>query len=158
MSRRGSRTLPSFRRALFPIMILTLCLGAVSEATAGGFREQPRYTITTATNQTLGTYLTDSHGNTLYYSTNDLPGVSNCTGGCEAVWLPFMVAPVRVPRTLDAADFGYIVRDKGRRQVTYRGWPLYLYARDWAPRDTNGQGLYGSWYVVQPALFGPAGG
>lgn len=158
MNRWGTRTLPDLRRALFPIAFLMLCFAVVLGAAAGGAREQQPFTIGTATKPSLGTYLTDSHGNTLYYSTNDLPGVSNCTGGCEAVWLPFAPSSIRVSRTLDAADFGYIVRDKGRRQVTYKGWPLYLYARDWAAHDTNGQGLYGSWYVVQPALFGPSGG
>ena len=35
-------------------------------------------------------------------------------------------------------------------QVTYNGWPLYFYAGDTAPGDTNGQGQGGVWYVVDP--------
>lgn len=157
MISRGASGAGCLRGARFPAALLVMCLVAASSAAAGGVRQEQPYTIETATAPGLGTYLTDAHGNTLYYSTNDLPGASNCTGGCEAVWIPFMTASIRVPPTLDAADFGYIVRDKGRRQVTYRGWPLYLYTRDWAPHDVNGQGLYGIWYVVQPALLGAAG-
>lgn len=158
MNRRGACRPAIYRRALFPLLLLALSFVAGSSAAAGGVRERQPYTIETATSPGLGTYLTDARGNTLYYSTNDLPGVSNCTGGCEAVWLPFVTASIRVPPALHAADFGYILRDKGRRQLTYRGWPLYLYTRDWAPHDVNGQGLYGSWYVVQPALLGGANG
>ena len=35
-------------------------------------------------------------------------------------------------------------------QVTYNDWPLYYYAADSAPGDTNGEGSGGVWYVVDP--------
>ena len=45
-------------------------------------------------------------------------------------------------------------RSDGSREVTYAGHPLYYYAGDSAPGQTNGQGSdsFGSpWWVVSPA-------
>jgi len=146
----------AYRRATLTAGVL-LALASAIPAAAAGSAENGLYTITTAHTQALGTFLTDARGNTLYYYTDDIPGLSNCTAGCEAVWPPFSVKTISVPPSLESSDFGFITRDNGRRQVTYKGWPLYYYSRDWAPRDTNGQALYGTWYVVQPDLFGPPG-
>ena len=33
-------------------------------------------------------------------------------------------------------------------QVTYNGHPLYFYAGDSGPHQTNGQGVGGIWYVI----------
>jgi predicted lipoprotein with Yx(FWY)xxD motif len=32
--------------------------------------------------------------------------------------------------------------------ITYNNWPLYHFAGDSAPGDTNGQGLNDVWFVV----------
>lgn len=157
MIRPAESTPVSYLRTLVRCLtILSLFLAlAPARTVAEGRQEQPSYTITTASAPGLGTYLTDSSGHALYYSTNDLPGHSNCTGGCEVMWPPFTVSSVSLPAGLNPNSFGFIVRNNGRRQLTYHGWPLYLYSRDWSPGSANGQGLYDSWYVVQPALFGP---
>jgi predicted lipoprotein with Yx(FWY)xxD motif len=36
----------------------------------------------------------------------------------------------------------------GTQQIAFDGWPLYLYAGDHAPGDTNGVNL--SWQVIKP--------
>jgi hypothetical protein len=44
-------------------------------------------------------------------------------------------------------------RADGTEQVTYNGHPLYRFAGDTAPRQTNGQGSTGFgalWYVLSP--------
>jgi predicted lipoprotein with Yx(FWY)xxD motif len=44
-------------------------------------------------------------------------------------------------------------RANGTKQVTYNGHPLYRFAGDTAPRQTNGQGSTGFgalWYVLSP--------
>jgi predicted lipoprotein with Yx(FWY)xxD motif len=47
-------------------------------------------------------------------------------------------------------DFGAITREDGKRQTTYKGWPLYYYAGDKAPGDVLGQGLGNVWFVANP--------
>ncbi len=42
-----------------------------------------------------------------------------------------------------------IERDDGTMQVALDGQPLYYFAGDAAPGDTNGEGVGGVWFVVQ---------
>lgn len=54
---------------------------------------------------------------------------------------------------VDATLLGTLTRDDGTTQVTYNGWPLYFFAADTAPGDTNGQGIDefgGLWFLVSP--------
>ena len=48
----------------------------------------------------------------------------------------------------DESLLGTTERDDGEMQVTYDGHPLYTFASDTAPGDTNGQGVGEVWYVV----------
>ena len=60
-----------------------------------------------ATDAILGNMLTDSKGYTLYYFSNDVDGVSKCTGGCAVVWPPFydsLLSASTVGAGLNAAD------------------------------------------------------
>jgi len=53
-----------------------------------------------------------------------------------------------------AADLGTITRSDGTKQVTYLGHPLYFFAGDSGPGQTNGQGSnsFGAkWWLVAPA-------
>jgi hypothetical protein len=53
-----------------------------------------------------------------------------------------------------AADLGTITRSDGTKQVTYDGHPLYYFAGDSGPGQTNGQGSDGfgaKWWLVAPA-------
>jgi predicted lipoprotein with Yx(FWY)xxD motif len=55
---------------------------------------------------------------------------------------------------VDATLLGTITRDDGSLQVTYNGWPLYLYKTDVMAGDYYGQGLDdfgGLWFLVSPA-------
>jgi len=98
----------------------------------------------------LGRYLTDKSGMTLYYFTKDSKDMSTCSGFCLERW-PIFSAEIRsVPMGLDAGDFGTIKRTDGKVQTTYKGQPLYYFISDNNPGDTNGQGVYNSWYVVAP--------
>ena len=45
------------------------------------------------------------------------------------------------------AVLAVIERDDGSRQVTYEGTPLYFFAGDSAPGQTNGHGS-GEWFVA----------
>ncbi len=97
-----------------------------------------------------GKILTDSQGRTLYLFTADSANKTTCTGDCLANWPAFTSdgAP-KLGTGLDAGDFGSLTRaDNGAKQVTFYGLPLYYFAGDKAAGDTNGQGLFGKWYVV----------
>ena len=109
------------------------------------------YTIMTANNSYLGSYLTDSSGMTLYHLTNDQgKNMSTCTtAACKESWPLFYSATIKVPPNLNSKDFGTITTN-GDKQTTYKGWPLYYFVEDKKPGDLNGQGIGGVWSVVDP--------
>jgi predicted lipoprotein with Yx(FWY)xxD motif len=103
----------------------------------------------------LGTFVVDSQGRTLYRFEKDTGSKSMCSGACAAAWPPSTVSgKPKAGKDVDAALIGTTTRSDGTKQVTYDGHPLYRYAGDQAPGDTNGQDLDqfgGSWYVVSPS-------
>ena len=112
-------------------------------------------TMVTTANGTVGTYLTDGSGRTLYLWMADKSGKSNCSGSCAAVWPPLTTkgAPA-AGGSAKAADLGTVARSDGAKQVTYNGHPLYYYANDSKPGDITGEGNNGfgaKWWVVAPS-------
>ncbi len=100
-------------------------------------------------NSALGSFLTDGQGRTLYVFLKDTMNTSNCNGGCAQTWPPLTAqAKPSVGDGLKADLVGTIQRQDGSMQVTYNGHPLYHYAPDQKPGDTNGQGIGGVWFVV----------
>jgi predicted lipoprotein with Yx(FWY)xxD motif len=99
--------------------------------------------------ETAGHYLTDAKGMTLYYFTKDAVDVNSCVGGCLTAWPIYYAEKLIVPAGLDAADFGAFKRADGAMQSTYKGWPLYYYAKDTKAGDTVGDGANKVWYVIQ---------
>jgi predicted lipoprotein with Yx(FWY)xxD motif len=87
---------------------------------------------------------------TLYNFKKDTPGKSACEGECLAKWPIYFVDMVAPKDGLDAKNFGTITRADGKKQTTYKGMPLYFFAGDKAPGDTNGQGVKDVWFVVTP--------
>jgi predicted lipoprotein with Yx(FWY)xxD motif len=107
-------------------------------------------TVMIAKNATLGDILVNDQGFALYYFKNDQPDTSNCTGTCAELWPPLTVAqgtqPVAGPGV--PGKLGVIQRADGTYQVTYDQMPLYTYAQDTQPGQTNGQGRANVWYVI----------
>lgn len=100
-------------------------------------------------NDKVGEYLADSQGKTLYYFKKDEAGKSNCNGDCIATWPAFTQEDFGVPEGFDKKDFGTITRaDDGKKQVTYKGFPLYYFAKDQQKGDVNGQGVKDVWFIV----------
>jgi predicted lipoprotein with Yx(FWY)xxD motif len=104
-----------------------------------------------------GTFLVSGSGRSVYLWEKDGSNESACSGACAGAWPP---VPVPVHGTLaasggaDASDLGTITRSDGSKQVTYDGHPLYYFAGDTAPGQTNGQGSDGfgaKWWLVTPA-------
>lgn len=109
-------------------------------------------TVVVATSPTLGDYLTDAGGSSLYFFLNDSPGVTSCFDSCLQTWPAFTVDAGTTPSAGDGitGELGTIERDDGSLQVTLEGWPLYFFAADAAPGDTNGEGVGNVWFVARP--------
>ncbi|OQX09910.1 MAG: hypothetical protein BWK76_21530 [Desulfobulbaceae bacterium A2] len=103
----------------------------------------------------LGKYLADHEGKTLYWFSKDSPGKSACAGPCVEKWPLFSADKVAAPPELKAEDFGSITREDGKKQTTFKGYPLYYWVNDKQPGDTSGQGVNNVWYVVDPGTFPP---
>lgn len=99
----------------------------------------------------LGQVLADAEGNVLYLFTNDTGPDSTCYDDCAASWPPLLAdgAPTGGDG-VTASELSTSPRDDGGEQVTYAGRPLYYFAGDSAPGDTNGQGVGDVWFAVTP--------
>jgi Uncharacterized protein conserved in bacteria len=101
----------------------------------------------------LGVVLTETNGMTLYRFDKDVanPPTSNCNDACATAWPPLLASADQVEVSgVDRALVGTVVRKDGRKQITIAGWPVYLFAKDKAPGEANGQGLNGTWFAVTP--------
>ncbi len=115
--------------------------------------KSPWYSVTVSTNPTLGNYLVDENGRTLYWFAKDSVGQSACSGDCIKAWPAFFASSIVVPSALNAADFGTITRADGTSQTTYKGYPLYYWVKDARRGDITGQNVGKVWYVIDPAKF-----
>jgi predicted lipoprotein with Yx(FWY)xxD motif len=96
----------------------------------------------------LGSILVDADGMTLYLFESDSAGASTCTADCAATWPPLIDDAPVAGEGVDEALLGTTTRNDGEVQVTYDGHPLYGFASDQAPGDTEGQGVGDVWFVV----------
>lgn len=98
-----------------------------------------------------GPILVNGDGFTLYFLLTDRQASSTCTGECQNIWAPFRVEDRGSLGDDIREDFvDSIIRDDGIEQVTYNGWPLYLYRDDGAPGDLNGHGALNAWFALGP--------
>lgn len=124
-----------------------------SGATAGTTEtsdEGATVTVSTEDSEQFGPMLVDGEGNSLYLFTNDTGETSTCTDACAEAW-PALTGPASVDGDADESLLGTTERDDGETQVTYAGHPVYYFAADQAPGDTNGQGVGGVWFLIDPA-------
>ena len=120
---------------------------AASTAASGGTGDAGVKVADTAKGKTL----TDGAGLTLYTFDNDkTAGKSSCNGGCATAWPPLMGAAAPTGVTGASGEFTVVTRDDGSKQVAYQGKPLYRFATDKAPGDTNGDGVGGVWHLAAP--------
>ena len=96
----------------------------------------------------LGTILVDAQGMTLYAFLNDTEGESVCFDDCATNWPPALVGDHDVS-LLDPALYSTVEHPAGA-MLKIGDWPLYTFAGDEAPGDTNGQDVGEVWYVVGP--------
>lgn len=149
-----------YRNSVFTLLLFSLLFASCDK------NEDPKPpekmpVLKLATHATLGTYLTDTLGSTLYFFSNDFNSQSNCSGGCANLWPAYFAGEGLVQASLgeglDIADFAVITNSAGNKQTTYKSWPLYYYApvsgganvREPAGQ-TGGEGFNNVWYVAKP--------
>lgn len=123
---------------------------AAPSASASGGDDDEEATVMVAESD-LGEILVDGEGWTLYLFTPDEAGEPTCYEACAQAWPPLLVeGEIEVGEGLDDDDFSTAERTDGGQQVKVGDWPLYYFANDQQPGDTNGQGLNDVWFVVSP--------
>jgi predicted lipoprotein with Yx(FWY)xxD motif len=113
----------------------------------------PTIVAKVAADAKLGKILVDSAtGKTLYTWAKDSDENSQCYEQCATFWPPLVTTAKTVAADgVTAGKFGTSARKDGSLQVTFNSRPLYFYARDAAPGETNGQGSTGFgavWLVI----------
>jgi predicted lipoprotein with Yx(FWY)xxD motif len=139
--------------ALGVFAIVALAIWGIVRYEGGRVTAQPAPTVQIAMAGDHGAILTDADGMTLYIFDRDEQNVSNCNDRCAETWPPLLLDsgdPVAPPDLTGALTV--FTRADGRRQVAYRGQPLYRYAGDSQPGDTSGDGIGGIWHLARPDL------
>jgi predicted lipoprotein with Yx(FWY)xxD motif len=98
------------------------------------------------------TLLVNRSGMTLYRLSVERRGHFICTGkACLSEWHPLVVARGVTPTGVKSLSV--VKRLDGRRQVAYKGGPLYTFDEDHKPGDVNGDGFkdVGTWHVIAVA-------
>lgn len=139
-------------------LLVVLCIAMVFTACKKNSSDEPTTPPVTnnnkgiqlATDAKFGSILTDKDGKTLYFFSSDAAGAPTCTGGCETTWPLYYSADASTDLNLNKAEVGEVTRADGRKQSTYRGYPLYYFAGDVAKGDTKGDGVGGIWFVAKP--------
>jgi predicted lipoprotein with Yx(FWY)xxD motif len=133
------------RAAAWTVAILAALIVAVSAASAAGTP-----LVGTAKNARMhATILVNRSGHTLYNLSAERRGRFICTDKtCLSFWHPLVVAKGIKPT--GRVPLGTIRRPDGRVQVTYKGSPLYTFAKDMKAGQTNGQGFkdVGIWHAT----------
>ncbi|GLW46475.1 lipoprotein [Streptomyces sp. NBRC 14336] len=123
----------------------------------GGGAEQPG--LSTRKDAKLGEIVVDKNGMTVYRFMKDSPWPMKtaCTGACLEKWPVVEPVDAKDTKGIDLKGSGprgqgYVVFDRpdGIKQQTIDCVPIYTFAGDKKPGDTNGQGVGGTWYAIRP--------
>ena len=114
----------------------------------------PAYSVGIAYKTSIGLYLTNSTGFTLYFRSTDTPnsGTTTCDVPlCEANWPVFYSASLALPPGLAASSFSTITPYNSTKIVTFDGYALFTWIHDKAPGQTTGEGIGGFYVATLPA-------
>jgi predicted lipoprotein with Yx(FWY)xxD motif len=97
----------------------------------------------------LGYVLAEANGQVVYtYEKDSRGGSPTCTGSCAAVWGPATGMPKAGPADTFPGTFGLVTGAGGVKQITYNGYPLYLF-KGAPPLAVTGDGIDGVWHVIK---------
>ncbi|GAA3601972.1 hypothetical protein GCM10022223_17150 [Kineosporia mesophila] len=129
--------------------------GDVSSYAAGegkpGYRDGS-VTLQVVESERFGQYVVDGEGFTLYrFDPDDAnPSKATCNDDCAVTWPPTLAARTVQFSGLDRSALGVVSRQDGSVQMTVGGWPVYRFSKDTQPRQSSGEGIGGTWFVVAP--------
>ncbi len=115
--------------------------------------------LSTRRDAKLGEIVIDKNGHTVYRFMKDSPWPMKtaCTGECLEKWPVIEPVDAKDTKGIDlkgsgARGQGYVVFDRpdGLKQQTIDCVPIYTFAGDKKPGDTNGQGVGGTWFAIRP--------
>lgn len=153
-------------RLIVSLLMVGAVVGSIGLASAGGGRAGTALAasdavVVTAQQTSYGSVLFTADGKALYILTFDTfgtpssPAKSQCSGPCAGAWPPLLApgpfGPFQTSGGVQAWALGTIQRADGTYQVTYHGYPLYLFVADKAPGDTRGENVAafdGLWYLI----------
>lgn len=99
--------------------------------------------------------LADDAGFTLYLLTTEANAKLHCTGSCLTDWSPLTVASTRTSVPVGAGvkgKIGFVKRTSSTKQITFNGYPIYIYNLDGKKGQENGEGKTtgsGTWMMVR---------
>jgi predicted lipoprotein with Yx(FWY)xxD motif len=127
--------------------IKTVLIGLIATATLAACASMSGGAMAPYTKVSDG-ILVGSNNMTLYTFGKDTAGSgkSACNGPCAANWPPLLVDG----NPAVSSDYSVITRDDGKKQLDYKGMPLYFWIKDTKPGDKTGDGfLNGAWKIVK---------
>jgi predicted lipoprotein with Yx(FWY)xxD motif len=154
---RGSKPALSGPRLALPAVLAVAVVGFVILSVVAGSSSPDRPASAVARKPSiglrstkLGRIVVDAAGRTLYLFLADTQGKSTCYGGCARVWPAALVdgRPKAGPGILARKLTTVARRGTRLRQLVYNNHPLYRVDADRKPGDTEGQGVFNSWFVV----------
>ena len=162
----------NFKPVLVSIAVLATAASLVGgSAASAGTRPAPaKFQLAPAHAQTVltaglisenvtkyGAVLADRNGRTLYLLDTEAGAKLHCTSkSCLAYWPPLVYTKGQKVTTGMGVKgkVGFVARSKTTLQVTFNGYPVYLFVGDSGTARSNGEGVRsfgGTWYMLHPA-------
>jgi predicted lipoprotein with Yx(FWY)xxD motif len=141
------------RRAVVATTIASMCLAGAGLA-AGAATKTPSRTFDKATVNGYVGILTDGRHYSLYLLTSEKGGHLHCLKACLTTWPPLLVTtPSLFVSTAKGVKgkFALVKRSATAKQITYNGYPIYLFSGDHRAYRVNGQGISangGTWVLI----------
>lgn len=104
-------------------------------------------------NQVVGDFYADGFCRSLYVSSKDKPGTSNCYDACAQTWIPYLVPASSQDLTAFKDNLTpkamTITRKDGSKQYAVDGFPLYHYVEDKYVGQVYGHLVDPNWDVLK---------
>lgn len=114
-------------------------------------------TLQAATIKGFADVLENISNDSLYVLSSEKGAKLDCTGACLTIWPPLLVASGTKSISLAAGvdgTIGFVARSSTTEQVTYNSYPVYTFAGDSGPGQSNGEGIDadgGTWTLAHAA-------